>query len=217
MRVEIFTPVYNGMYILPFFIDHYMERFPGCRINIAVDSDTTDNSLSYSIERGCNAELVYFPFQKPETVNYYRNNCWKNSEAEWIIVVDQDELVDISLNDLERIKDYDVIKVKSYNMVGTDGETNPKNFTYGKKYQCTWYNKCLMFKKSIGEINYTLGAHSINPIQEYKLNKYRYTMYHYPKKMVSEEEFINHYIESVGYDHAYKMYIDEIKDLQKLR
>ena len=215
MKVEIFAPVYNGMYILPMFIDHYMERFPGCTITMFIDKDTDDNSFSYCRERGCNVVSTNLREPKPISMTHLRNNYWKSSNAEWIIFVDQDELVDISLNDLEDIKDYDVIKFRGYNMVTTDGETDPRKFTHGRLHP--WYCKSLMFKKTIGEINYTGGAHTVKPNKEYKENRHRYNMYHYPKRFTSKEAFIKEYERSVSREIASKLYDDETKNLKKIR
>lgn len=215
MRVEIFAPVYNGMYILPFFIDHYMERFPGCTITLLVDKDTTDNSSSYGTSRGCNVKVIKLSEPKCISMTEVRDNCWKKSEAEWIIVVDQDELVDISLGDLGDIEEYDVVKFKGYNMYGTDGITDPKEFTYGKLDPM--YCKSLMFKKSIGEINFSWGAHYVKPNKKYKENRHRYTMYHYPKRLVSKKEFIKEFEIAISNDAASKLYEEGIKKIKKVR
>jgi glycosyltransferase involved in cell wall biosynthesis len=53
MKVEIFVPAYNGMHILPLFLDHYLERFPGCTINIYNDN-STDGTGDYCRSKGCN-------------------------------------------------------------------------------------------------------------------------------------------------------------------
>jgi len=203
------------MYILPMFIDHYMERFPGCRINLLVDVNNTDSSSSYGTSRGCNILPLYLAEPKGVSMTDVRNNCWKNSEADWIIMVDQDELVDISLCDLEDIEEYDVIKFRGYNMVTTDGETDPRKFTHGRLHP--WYCKSLMFRKTIGEINYTGGAHTVKPDKEYKENRHRYNMYHYPKRFTSKEAFIKEYERSAPREIASKIYDDETKNLKKIR
>lgn len=215
MNVEIFVPVYNGMYILPLFIDHYTERFPGCRINTLVDVDSTDDSYSYSESRGCNVSALTLVEHKAISMTDLRNNYWKSSDAEWIIFVDQDELVDINLNDLEDIKNYDVIKFKGFNMIAIDGQKDPKEYTHGKLHP--WYCKSLMFKKSIGEINFSLGAHTVQPGKEYKENRHRYNMYHYPKRFTSKEAFVKEFSTAISVELASNLYDEETKKLKKIR
>ena len=213
MKVEIFVPAYNGMHILPMFLDHYQERFPGCRINIYNDN-STDETGDYCRSRGCN--VVDYVSDEPKTISvtHLRNNCWKESEAEWIIVVDQDELINISLADLDAIENFDVIKFKGYNMVVQEGQNGPREFTHGKLHP--WYCKSLMFRKSVGEINYTLGAHTVKPEGDVRINRYHFTMFHYPKRFYSKEEFIKEFLVSISAEAASDLYDRETQKLQKL-
>lgn len=213
MKVEIFVPVYNGMHILPMFLDHYQERFPKCRINIYNDN-STDKTGDYCKSRGCNVIDYISKEPKSDSITYIRNNCWKNSKAEWIIMVDQDELINISLADLDSIKNYDVIIVKGYNMVATNS-SNPKDFTYGRFH--SWYCKPLMFRKSVGEMNYIGGAHVAFPPEGTRLNRYYFTMFHYPKRFYSKEEFIKEFAQVISCENATELYYRETQKLTKLK
>jgi glycosyltransferase involved in cell wall biosynthesis len=213
MKVEIFVPAYNGMHILPLFLDHYQERFPECTINIYNDN-STDETGDYCRGRGCNVIDYISEEPKGDSVNYIRNNCWKDSEAEWIIVVDQDELINISLADLPSLEDYDVVKVKGYNMVGQEGQNGPREFTHGKLH--TWYCKPLMFRKSVGEMNYIRGAHVAYPPEGTRFNRYYFTMFHYPKILYSKEEFIKIFLVSISAEAASDLYDRVTQKLQKL-
>lgn len=214
MKVEIFVPAYNGMHILPLFLDHYQERFPGCTINIYNDN-STDSTGDYCRSRGCN--VIDYVSEEPKSlsVTHLRNNCWKDSEAEWIIVVDQDELINISLADLPSIENYDVIKFKGYNMIAIDGQTDPREFTHGKLHP--WYCKSLMFRKSVEEINFSLGAHTVSPSEEVRWARYYYTMFHYPKRFYSKEEFIKEFALALPCETATELYYKEIQKLTKLK
>lgn len=215
MKVEIFAPIYDGMYILPMFIDHYTERFPGCTINLLVDINTPDNCFSYGKSRGCNTVSITVGEPKHIGMTDIRNNYWKNSDAEWIIFVDQDELVDISLNDLDDIKDYDVIKFRGYNLVSINDETDPRKFTHG--ILDPMYCKSLMFKKSIGEINFCWGAHTVSPIGEYKENRHKYNMYHYPKRFISKDQFVKEFTKAITVEQANILYDDIMSKIKKIR
>lgn len=214
MRVEIFVPAYNGMHILPMFLDHYQQRFPGCTINIYNDN-STDDTGNYCRRRGCNVIDHISEEPKSDAITYIRNNCWKKSNAEWIIVVDQDEFINISLSDLDAIVDFDVIKFKGYNMVAIDGQQDPRDFTHGKLHP--WYCKSLMFRKSVGEINFSGGAHYVEPLGEIRWCRYHYTMFHYPKRFFNKEEFIKEYSMSVGPEVSGPLYDAETQKLVKLK
>jgi glycosyltransferase involved in cell wall biosynthesis len=184
--VEIFVPMYNGMHILPLFLDHYLERFPGCVITI-YDDGSTDGSGDYCKSRGCNVIYNILEPHKDISCTHLRNNCWKTSEAEWIIIVDQDELVNISLDDLDKLNDFDVLIFKGYNMIGLEGQNEPKDFTHGQLHP--WYCKPSMFRKSIGEMNYIGGAHAAYPHAETRYNIEHFTMCHYPKRLYTLNDF----------------------------
>lgn len=195
MKVEVFTPTYNGMYILPLFIEHYQERFPGCRINI-IDNHSTDSTREYCESKGCLVTTIEYPDNlnlmghEPKGLTDVKNNCWKSSEAEWVIVVDQDELVDVWEKDLESLKDFDVLIVKGYDMYALE-ETDMKKVCYGRIHP--WYRKPLMFRPSIGEINYIGGAHAAFPTSEVRWARYHFNMYHYAKRNMSKEMFIKYF------------------------
>jgi glycosyltransferase involved in cell wall biosynthesis len=214
MKVEIFVPAYNGMHILPLFLDHYQERFPECTINIYNDN-STDETGDYCRGRGCNVIDYIAEEPKGNSVTYIRNNCWKESKAEWIIVVDQDELINISLADLDAIENFDVIKFKGYNMIVQEGQNGPREFTHGKLHP--WYCKPLMFRKSVGEMNYIGGAHVAYPPEETRFNRYYFTMFHYPKRFYSKEEFIKEYLVSISAEVASDLYDRDIRDIKKLQ
>jgi glycosyltransferase involved in cell wall biosynthesis len=217
-RVEIYSPTYNGMYILPMFIDHYQERFPGCRINI-LDDGSTDETREYCESRGCIIKDVSYRANKhwyghePIGMMQLRNKCWKDSEAEWIIVVDQDELVDVWEKDLEFLKDFDVLILKGYDMFAL-GETDPKKFSYGRLHP--WYCKPVMFRKSIGEINFALGSHSAKPPGDIRWCRYHFNLYHYARRHLSKEHFIEYLSKSVSSRVASKLY-DEETNLSRLK
>jgi glycosyltransferase involved in cell wall biosynthesis len=222
MKVEIFTPTYNGMYILPLFIEHYQERFPGCRINI-IDNHSTDSTREYCESKGCLVTTIEYPDNlhlmgmEPKGMTDLKNECWKNSEAEWVIVVDQDELVDVWEKDLEFLKDFDLLILKGYDMFGL-GESDPKKFIYGRLHP--WYCKPAMFRPSIGEINYSSGAHKAFPTSEVRWSRYHFNLYHYPKRHMSREMFIKYFepcglsaeIAGAHYDNE-----TDIKRLKKIR
>jgi glycosyltransferase involved in cell wall biosynthesis len=219
MVVEIFIPTYNGMYILPMTIEHYQERLPGCTINI-MDDNSTDETREFCESKGCVVTKVSYEESNPHLRGYepalmkdLRNNCWKNSEAEWIMVVDQDELIDVRLEDFDSLKDFDVVKVKGYDMWGL-GETDPKKFTYGRMHP--WYCKPSMFRRSLGEINWIGGNHTAYPPEHARWARYHFNMYHYPERNFSREKFIEYLSRSVPEEISGPHY-DQETDMKRLK
>jgi glycosyltransferase involved in cell wall biosynthesis len=91
MKIDVFTTCYNEQIILPYFLKHY-KKFAN---NITVyDNMSTDNSVKIMNEYGVN--VIQFDtngkFEESVLMNI-RNNCWKNSDADWVIVCDTDELI----------------------------------------------------------------------------------------------------------------------------
>lgn len=161
LKIEIFTVIKNDAKILPLFIQHYRERFPGCVINV-FDNHSTDEGVELCLNAGCNVG-VFDEYTEP-LLQEFRNNIWKQSDADWVIVCDANELLDISAQDIAALPaQFNVIHADYYNMVDITGDgSDYAGLTYG----CPTYpaSKCVMFKKSsIKEMNYSIGAHSCNP------------------------------------------------------
>jgi glycosyltransferase involved in cell wall biosynthesis len=227
MRVEIFTISFNSMYVMPFFIEHYRERFPEAVINV-FDDDSTDNTPSYCRSMGCNvvdipqpadclsgAERIHGLKSKNQNrtvnhvnkINNLRSAYWKKSTADWVIVVDHDELVDMWEKDLEDIKEYEIIVFEGYNMYNETGNPNVDlrslKFGVDRDYdeESYLYDKPLMIRSN-AKLKITGGGHSIvteegfnlhNAPSKIKISDKKYRMYHYPKRLLSKENFLNHF------------------------
>ena len=95
-----------------------------------------------------------------QTLMNIRNNCWKDSEAQWCLVVDADELVDVNVLCLENWLE-DIIQCEGYEMFGTEEDTI-QTLTQGCK--SAGYCKPVLFKKdSFKEINFAPGSHTCSP------------------------------------------------------
>ena len=104
MKVDIYTVLKNEEELLPFYLEHYKTRFPGCVIHI-YDNNSTDQSVSICKAAGC---IIYpfpdfIPYVNEELLQEHKNTCWKNSKADWIIVCDTDELIQIDHRDLVKL------------------------------------------------------------------------------------------------------------------
>jgi glycosyltransferase involved in cell wall biosynthesis len=227
MKVEIFTISFNSMYVMPFFIEHYRERFPDAVINV-FDDDSTDNTTSYCKSMGCNvveipqpddclsgAERTYGLKSKNHNrtvnhvnkINNLRSDYWKKSTADWVIVVDHDELVDMWEKDLKDIEEYDVVVFEGYNMYNETGNSDVElrslKFGVDRDYdeESHLYDKPLMIRSN-AKLKITGGGHSIvteegfaldNMQNQVRISDKEYRMYHYPKRLLSKENFLNYF------------------------
>ena len=183
MKVEIFSIMKNEQSILPFYLKHYQNRFSDCTINV-YDNGSTDNSIQICRDAGCN--IGVFPVYTEELLQDWKNNIWKNSDADWIIVCDIDELLDMSMNDLLSLEEnVNVIKTQGYNMIDiTHDDLSIEQLTYGSPSE--GYSKLVMFKnKSISEINYTGGAHTANPLPNPVFSDNVFNLLHYKRQNFS--------------------------------
>ena len=58
MKVDIYTVLKNEEELLPFYLEHYKTRFPGCVIHI-YDNNSTDQSVSICKAAGCITTLFW--------------------------------------------------------------------------------------------------------------------------------------------------------------
>lgn len=184
MKVEIFTVLKNAEYILPLYLKHYRECFPNCVINI-FDNNSEDSGIALCREASCKIET--FPIYNEPNLQYFKNNIWKNSKAKWVIVCDVDELLQINHIDLKEL-DCDIVQGLGYNMVDFKEVLYPDLMEYGVASRP--YDKCILFKPSIENINYDMGAHDCHPkYVTYSKNKYK--LLHYNKSWFNVQSFCN--------------------------
>lgn len=188
MKIEIFTVIKDAEYILPLYLEHYTRNFPGCKINI-YDNGSTDSSLDLCRNAGCTItdfpDYVFSTNEGPLTD--LKNNIWKTSDADWVIICDVDEIIQINHEDLANLNEVDIVQFRGYNMIDTDDLKDPQLFTHG--ISAGMYCKACLFRPSIEEINYTPGAHGFNPDPKYKVSKFQYKLFHYNRSWFNLENF----------------------------
>jgi len=191
--ITIYTIAFNEEIMLPFFIKHYRSRFTNCNI-VVYDNYSEDNTEKIAIENNCQV-VKYDTNGKLSDSTYLniKNNVWKDSDTDWVLVCDVDELLDINEEMLvnEEKEGVTLIKGLGFDMINlTPYELNIDNMTHGVR--SPGYDKTFLFnKKHIKEINYSPGCHTCRPMGNIKYNTNTYNLYH--MNYVEENYKINRY------------------------
>ena len=166
--------------MLPHFIRHYRKAFPDCNI-VVYDNESTDRTAEIARENNCTV-ITYKTGGKLDDATYLeiKNNCWKQAPTDWVMVVDCDELCDITEKELraEERRGTTMIRFNGYNMVNLVNDMNFTAITHGVR--STSYDKPALFnKRQIAGINYCPGAHNAAPNGYVQENIKAYNLYHY--------------------------------------
>ena len=165
MTIDVFSLCYNEEIILPYFLKHYKKFVRNITI---YDNMSTDNSVNIMNEYGVNV-IPYDTQGKLEESAFLniKNNSWKGSDADWVIVCDVDELI-YHENIIEVLTNTHVnhIVTEGYEMMS---ETLPT--TEGQIYEelkfghfKTDYSKACLFKPSeVTNIKFGPGCHFSSP------------------------------------------------------
>ncbi len=109
--IEIITCVYNEEFLLPFFLKHY-EWVD--KITILFGEDSTDESKCI-LEKNPKVEII--PFTMPMGIDdglkaERISQTYRESKADWVLIVDVDEFAFINRKDLDRIgNEYNLARV----------------------------------------------------------------------------------------------------------
>ncbi len=192
MSVEVFAICYNEAKLLNKFILHYQDRFDADKITI-YDNYSIDGSKEIIEQMGC----TYIPYDSGGQIrdDIYldiKNNCWKNSKADWVIVCDIDEFLEVDFDP----SDSTILSVKGFDMVG---DLNSRMGVPNKMY-----SKNIMFKPSeIKEINYLAGCHYSKPEGNIKFSRNVAKLLH--RKYISEDYVFERHL----------MYQERLSDVNK--
>lgn len=178
--ITVYTLAYNEELLIQFMIDHYRQRFPGCRI-VVHDNMSTDNTRKIALANGC--EVIPYDTQgqlQDRRLTDIKNNCWKNALTDWVLICDVDELLDINQAQLkqEQAAGINIISTKAYDMINLEDNFDIAGMKHGIKSPLV--GKSLLFnKKFITAINYEPGAHICHPTGFVLYSQKMYQLYHY--------------------------------------
>lgn len=190
--LTLYTITYNEQLVLPHFIKWYRSRFADCKI-VVYDNESTDNTEQIAMENNC--EVVNYSTDNKLSDSAYlkiKNNAWKQADTDWVMVVDCDEFVDVTENDLIELESNKktIVSALGYNMCNVEGLTELADIKHGVRAE--QYDKSILFnKKYINEINYEAGCHSCTPKGLVKYSAGLFNLYH--MVAISEQHIVDKY------------------------
>lgn len=170
MKVEVFTFCWNEMEIIPFAVDYWREY--ATKVTV-FDNGSTDGSADYlkkfdfidvvPFDMGGGMDDILFIEKK--------NNCWKGSDADYVIVCDMDEMVFAphikkSLATMKR-NGITICEPIQYTMISDRYPEYIEGLLMhetSRRYFKSQSKAVLFDPKEIKEMNYTPGAHTCEPV-----------------------------------------------------
>jgi glycosyltransferase involved in cell wall biosynthesis len=162
MKIEIYTVCFNEERILPYFLRHYSQYGK----IVVYDNYSTDSSVEIAQNGGAEVRLFDTRGQFDDTTNVsIKENCWKGSQAEWVIIVDMDEfvyhpdLIGYLSNSKATIIEPIMFDMFTYCFPTTSGQI----YDEVKCGHETWPKMNIICPSEIKEMNYIPGCHLAEP------------------------------------------------------
>jgi len=174
MRIEAYILAFNEAETIHLTIAHYKQF---CDHITIFDNFSTDNTREIAEALGC--EIRPFGIAGVLDDKEYlkvKNNCWKGSNADFVIVVDADEIfIPRSAWDT----DVTIYKTYGWNIFSND---MPKEswleITTGV-HDPNYSKLCCFNPKKIKEIGYVYGCHEAQPKGEINYSNVAFPLFHY--------------------------------------
>lgn len=161
MTIEAFIIAWNREDSIALTINHY-KKF--CSKITVYDNFSDDNTRDIAYSLGCEVELFGREGVLDDSeYKRIKNNCWKGSEADWVIVVDDDEILyheDLSfILNQGRVNGVTLFKPQGFSihsdqMPVSDWLEIQTGFTDNN------YSKICVFNPSKVDIGYEYGCHT---------------------------------------------------------
>lgn len=163
IKIEVFAICYNEEKMLPYFLRYY-SQFGDITV---YDNMSTDNSIE--IMKSHRVNVIPYDTNNQIRDDVYidiKNNCYKKSDSDWVIVCDIDEFVyhkDL-LSIIEKSKST-IIRPTGYEMFSESFPTTDKMIFEEIKTGILYPNssKMCLFKPQEIEINFLPGCHNAKP------------------------------------------------------
>jgi len=169
MRIDTYAICYNEEKILPYFLRHYLQYGDV----YLFDNHSTDKSVEIAQKAGAKVAFYESGGQLRDDIYVQiKNNCWKGSKADWVIVVDADEFVYCpDLFELLNLTSFTAFEPTWYEMFSEQFPTTQGQIYDEVKMGYEAWPKLNLFRPSeIKELNYEVGCHLVHPEGNVVLN-----------------------------------------------
>jgi len=235
INIDLFLLCYNEERMIIHTLNYY-SKF--CEKITIYDNFSTDNSLDLIEANFPNVEIKTFDTNgehREDIMMEIRNNCWKNSTADYVIVCDMDEFLyaENLFEKLHHIKTQNIAipVIIGYNMISDNFPTDYRtDITEQIKVGCRdrMFDKNIIFSpKSVKEINYGPGSHQCFPsfkkhphvdnLCELKLLHYKYLNKEYiAKRHINYADRMSDVNKQNKYGVEYELGQDHINNMYEL-
>jgi hypothetical protein len=170
MNVEIYALCHQEAKIIPYFMKHYNQYGQV----FLFESHSTDGSRKLAESLGA----IIVPFDTGNEVRDdlfmdIKNNCWKDSKADWVIICDMDEFIyhPNFVAYLETVKET-IIEPKTYEMISDVYPTTEGQIYEEVQYGFPTRTKMFLFRtQELFEIGYGAGCHDAQPEGYVSINR----------------------------------------------
>lgn len=156
--VDVYTLAWNEER----YIEQFCDWYSFARKITVYDNQSTDKTKQLALSKGCVVQDYGDGTNNDFQMNEVKETCWKNSDADWVIVCDVDEfLYHPNLESVLITTDATIIKPEGYQMVS---EVTAPLHTIKKGVRFSLCDKMVCFKPSkITRMNWDYGCHNANP------------------------------------------------------
>lgn len=172
-KVEVHILAYNEAGIMPYAIRHYQtfaERI------VLHDLGSKDATVAIAVAAGCDVVMHDAKGEFNDLLNKgVKNECWKQTDAEVVIVADSDELIYFPAGAERTLQAYRenkviVVKPHGFEMTSDVYPTTPGQIYDEVKMggpDDEWYAKPIMFfRQRVKSLDFGTGAHVVTAITE---------------------------------------------------
>lgn len=232
MKIEAFILCFNEQLMIRHTLNHYLNF---CNNVTILDNYSTDKTLKIIKDEYPQVTVTQFDTNgelREDIQTELKNNCWKKTTADYVIVCDMDELLyaedmEKAINNLKKHRPAICI-VTGYEMVS---KRFPKNYNTSITKQIKMgvrnntEDKSIIFNpKKVKEINYDYGAHDCHPefydtnitdyLLEFKLLHYKFTG---KKQLLKKQKRYRNKLSAINIQNGWgNHYFKSKKEIKKL-
>jgi len=171
LKVETYLITWNREDTIHLTVQHYLQYG---KVTV-YDNYSTDNTRRICTALGANVKMFGLPdVLSDQEYLTIKNHCWKGSQADLVIVCDDDEIL---IPEFEQ--GATIYKTQGFSMFSND-VPHETFLEINTGYKDNKYSKLVMFDpKEITEIGYVYGCHEANPKGNIRWSVGTSNLYHY--------------------------------------